>query len=268
MAQQQQQQQQPQMLRMQQMAPQQNPQPPPPPMGQTQMTPVLLRQQGPPFSQPQMRFQGPAPPGATPYHQPETFTPAALQGPTPPVPLPQQPQPPPGAQGHPQHPGGMMVGPGGQGPPVGAVPGPPTANTPPMGGPKPPTPSDNTSAQRNQLLKWESDEPLGDQATIAMILYSNQNHPNLKIEYPNWPDRIKQIAKIWKNLPNDKRQPYVQQARENRTASRMNKQVCFNFVYNSFLSKTFIRVEFFLWKLLKVTLIELTFSITLQLIQL
>ena len=87
------------------------------------MTPVLLRQQGPPFSQPQMRFQGPAPPGATPYHQPETFTPAALQGPTPPVPLPQQPQPPPGAQ-HPQHPGGMMVGPGGQGPPVGAVPGP------------------------------------------------------------------------------------------------------------------------------------------------
>ena len=31
---------------------------------------------------------------------------------------------------------------------------------------------------------------------------------------------IKQIAKIWKSLPNEKRQPYVQQARENRTASR------------------------------------------------
>ena len=62
-----------------------------------------------------------------------------------------------------------------------------------------------------------------------MILYANQNHPNLKIEYPIWGDRIKQIAKIWKNLPNDKRQPYVQQARENRTASRMNKQVCFSF---------------------------------------
>jgi hypothetical protein len=62
-----------------------------------------------------------------------------------------------------------------------------------------------------------------------MILYANQNHPNLKTEYPIWADRIKQIAKIWKNLPNDKRQPYVQAARENRTASRMNKQVRFFF---------------------------------------
>ena len=55
-----------------------------------------------------------------------------------------------------------------------------------------------------------------------MILYANQNHPNLKTEYPIWADRIKQIAKIWKNLPNDKRQPYVLAAGENR---RMNKQV-------------------------------------------
>ena len=55
-----------------------------------------------------------------------------------------------------------------------------------------------------------------------MILNANQNHPNLKTEYPTWADRIKQIAKIWKNLPNDKRQPYVQAAREN---GRMNKQV-------------------------------------------
>ena len=86
----------------------------------------------------------------------------------------------------------------------------------------PATPSSN---QRNQLAKWESDEPLGDQATIAMILYANQNYPNLKSEHPIWTDRIKQIAKIWKSLPNEKRQPYVQQARENRTASRMNKQV-------------------------------------------
>jgi len=102
---------------------------------------------------------------------------------------------------------------------------PPNATTPPMGQPpKPPTPSDTSSAQRNQLHKWESDEPLGDQATIAMILYVNQNHPNLKTEYPIWADRIKQIAKIWMNLPDDKRQPYVQAARENRTASRMNKQ--------------------------------------------
>ena len=82
-----------------------------------------------------------------------------------------------------------------------------------------------------QLLKWESDEPLGDQATIAMILYANQNHPNLKTEYPIWADRIKQIAKIWYNLPNDKRQPARQAAGENRTASRMNKQVRFIFYF-------------------------------------
>ena len=62
-----------------------------------------------------------------------------------------------------------------------------------------------------------------------MILYANQNHPYLKTGYPIWDHRIKQISKVWMNLPNDKRQPYVQAARENRTASRMNKQVRFTF---------------------------------------
>ena len=123
------------------------------------------------------------------------------------------------------------------------TPTPPTTPSPAPGTPgfssqppKAPTPTDNmtgqpatpattSSNQRNQLAKWESDEPLGDQATIAMILYANQNYPNLKAEYPIWTDRIKQISKIWKSLPNKKRQPYIQQAKENRTASRMNKQV-------------------------------------------
>ena len=81
------------------------------------------------------------------------------------------------------------------------------------------------SSARDPLFKWESDETLGDQATYGMILYANQNHSNLKIEYPIWVDRIKQIAKIWKNLRDDKRQPYVKVARENRTASLMKKQV-------------------------------------------
>ena len=63
-----------------------------------------------------------------------------------------------------------------------------------------------------------------------MILNANQNHPNLKTEYPTWADRIKQIANIWKNLTNDKKQPYYQAARENCTASRMNKQVRFFFL--------------------------------------
>ena len=101
-------------------------------------------------------------------------------------------------------------------PPPGAVPEPPVVVA---------APPPQQSNQKTQLLKWESDEPLGEQATIAMILYANKNHPNLKSDYPQWPDRIKQIAKIWKNLPNDKRIPYVQQARENRTANRMNRTV-------------------------------------------
>ena len=74
------------------------------------------------------------------------------------------------------------------------------------------------SSAHDPLFKWEFDETLGDQATIGMILYANQNHANLKIEYPIWVDRIKQIAKIWKNLTDDERQPYVKVARENRTA--------------------------------------------------
>ena len=83
--------------------------------------------------------------------------------------------------------------------------------------------------QPKQLLKWERaerDEPLGENATIAMVLFANKNHPNLKTDYPVWSDRMKRISKIWKSLLIEKRQPYVQQAKENRrTASRLNKQV-------------------------------------------
>ena len=56
-----------------------------------------------------------------------------------------------------------------------------------------------------------------------MVLYANVNHPNLRQEHPNWSDRIKQIQKIWKVLPNEKRIHYVTRARENRTASRVNE---------------------------------------------
>ena len=56
-----------------------------------------------------------------------------------------------------------------------------------------------------------------------MILYANLNHVSLRAEYPTWPERIKQIAKIWKTLPNEKRVPYVTRARENRTASRSSR---------------------------------------------
>ena len=81
--------------------------------------------------------------------------------------------------------------------------------------------TESTSNYRNQLFKLKNDELLGNQATIAMILYSNQNHPELKSHYPEWNDRVKQITKIWKNLPTLSRHQYVQNARQNRTASRI-----------------------------------------------
>lgn len=68
------------------------------------------------------------------------------------------------------------------------------------------------------MLKWEPDEALAEKATISMVLYANIEHPGLKQKYPQWPDRAKQIAKIWRNLPTEKRAPYLQKARENRKA--------------------------------------------------
>lgn len=38
-----------------------------------------------------------------------------------------------------------------------------------------------------------------------------------------WAERSKQIAKIWRGLSAEKRAPYLQKARENRAASRMQK---------------------------------------------
>ena len=37
--------------------------------------------------------------------------------------------------------------------------------------------------QRN-IKKWETDEPLGDMATISPVLYANICHPDLKIQHP------------------------------------------------------------------------------------
>uniref|UniRef100_A0A1I7RZ32 Histone-lysine N-methyltransferase n=1 Tax=Bursaphelenchus xylophilus TaxID=6326 RepID=A0A1I7RZ32_BURXY len=64
---------------------------------------------------------------------------------------------------------------------------------------------------------WEKDEPLGDKATKAAVLYSNMIHPELKEKFPQWSERVKQINKIWRQLDADKRSEYVNKARENRT---------------------------------------------------
>ncbi|XP_042908867.1 histone-lysine N-methyltransferase 2C isoform X4 [Parasteatoda tepidariorum] len=86
----------------------------------------------------------------------------------------------------------------------------------------PDTECDQTQMQKN-LLKWEADEQLGLLSTISPVLYANINLQHLKIEYPAWTDRVKQIAKIWRSLPPEKRQPYLQRARENRAASRTQR---------------------------------------------
>lgn len=62
-------------------------------------------------------------------------------------------------------------------------------------------------------------------ATISAVLYANTNHPELKLEYPNWNDRCKQILKTWKKLSTEKKAPYLQKARENRSSMKKAQQV-------------------------------------------
>ena len=40
-----------------------------------------------------------------------------------------------------------------------------------------------SNAQRS-TLKWEKEEALGEMATVAPVLYTNVNFPNLKEEFP------------------------------------------------------------------------------------
>jgi hypothetical protein len=57
-------------------------------------------------------------------------------------------------------------------------------------------------------------------STISAVLYANQNHPELKIEFPQWSDRYKQIMKKWRALSSEKKAPYLQRARDNRSAQQ------------------------------------------------
>ncbi|XP_030016154.1 histone-lysine N-methyltransferase 2C isoform X2 [Sphaeramia orbicularis] len=98
----------------------------------------------------------------------------------------------------------------------------------PCSGPTPPgsLPEGETEAMSNaqrSTLKWEKEETLGELATVAPVLYTNVNFPNLKEEYPDWSTRVKQIAKLWRKASSQDRAPYVQKARDNRAALRINK---------------------------------------------
>ncbi|KAF6206908.1 hypothetical protein GE061_018144 [Apolygus lucorum] len=82
---------------------------------------------------------------------------------------------------------------------------------------------DDTANNQKNSLRMEQDEALGQHATIAAVLYANVNCPELKQECPSWPERVKQVLRKWRNLPNEKRAPYVQLAKENRTNVRIKK---------------------------------------------
>ncbi|XP_047704633.1 histone-lysine N-methyltransferase 2C isoform X16 [Prionailurus viverrinus] len=83
--------------------------------------------------------------------------------------------------------------------------------------------NDTMSNAQRSTLKWEKEEALGEMATVAPVLYTNINFPSLKEEFPDWTTRVKQIAKLWRKASSQERAPYVQKARDNRAALRINK---------------------------------------------
>nr|XP_005162602.1 histone-lysine N-methyltransferase 2C isoform X1 [Danio rerio] len=89
--------------------------------------------------------------------------------------------------------------------------------------PPPEVETDTMSNAQRSTLKWEKEETLGEMATVAPVLYTNMNFPNLQDEFPDWATRVKQIAKLWRKASSQERAPYVQKARDNRAALRINK---------------------------------------------
>lgn len=84
---------------------------------------------------------------------------------------------------------------------------------------------------------------LGSAATISAVLYANLNHPEWKNEFPNWPDRCKQILKKWRALASDKKTPYLQQAKDNRGAIRMKKAQQVSILFNITTVGSIIKVH-------------------------
>lgn len=56
----------------------------------------------------------------------------------------------------------------------------------PMPSPAPPAEpeTDAMSNAQRSTLKWEKEETLGEMATVAPVLYTNINFPNLREEFP------------------------------------------------------------------------------------
>jgi hypothetical protein len=73
----------------------------------------------------------------------------------------------------------------------------------------PPVEEERLSYNKRNIMKWEKDEEFGENATISPVLYANLVHPELKQQYPEWSERAKQIAKLWRKVPTDQRAPYL-----------------------------------------------------------
>jgi hypothetical protein len=84
--------------------------------------------------------------------------------------------------------------------------------------------ADKTVSRTIVIYFFSPQTELGEMSTISAVLYANQNHPELKIEYPHWPDRYKQIMKKWRALSAEKKQPYLQRARDNRSAQQAQQR--------------------------------------------
>ncbi|XP_063808767.1 histone-lysine N-methyltransferase 2D isoform X2 [Pseudophryne corroboree] len=83
--------------------------------------------------------------------------------------------------------------------------------------------TDGLSYNQRSLQRWEKDEELGELSTISPVLYANKNFPNLRKDYPDWSSRCKQIMKLWRKVPAPDKAPYLQKAKDNRAAHRINK---------------------------------------------
>ncbi|XP_068589687.1 histone-lysine N-methyltransferase 2D isoform X4 [Cebidichthys violaceus] len=82
---------------------------------------------------------------------------------------------------------------------------------------------DGLSYNQRSLQRWEKDEELGELSTISPVLYANTNFPTLKQDYPDWASRCKQIMKVWRKVSAADKVPYLQKAKDNRAAQRINK---------------------------------------------
>lgn len=95
--------------------------------------------------------------------------------------------------------------------------------------------------------RWEEDEPLGDKATKAAVLYANLCHPDFKKSYPVWTERVKMINRVWRMLDSDKRGEYVDMARKNRANSsvprRRTRRINSNLIMGSSTVKSLNMME-------------------------